>query len=121
MAKSKVSKIDEEPKNDKETSRASETEIDQNSDRRQPDLPVISKPGTATASSAGHAVDANGQATITMAASANSANGHPSPELMGKIKELVRLSQEQGYLTYNDINELLPDNLSAPEDIEEII
>ena len=56
-----------------------------------------------------------------MAASATPANGHPRPELMEKIKELVRLSQEQGYLTYNDINESLPDNMSAPEDIEEII
>jgi len=30
-------------------------------------------------------------------------------EIAEKIKELVRLAQEQGYLTYNDVNEVLPD------------
>jgi len=32
----------------------------------------------------------------------------------------VRLSQEQGYLTYNDINDALPEALLAPEDLDEI-
>ena len=32
-------------------------------------------------------------------------------ELTEKIKELLRLAQEQGYLTYNDINDALPDNI----------
>jgi RNA polymerase primary sigma factor len=43
-----------------------------------------------------------------------------SLQLTEKIKELVRLAQEQGYLTYNDINEALPDTLIAGEDIDEI-
>ncbi|HSU55061.1 MAG TPA: RNA polymerase sigma factor RpoD [Candidatus Dormibacteraeota bacterium] len=42
-------------------------------------------------------------------------------EVAEKIKELVRLAQEQGYLTYNDLNEALPDNMAAPEMVEEII
>jgi RNA polymerase primary sigma factor len=41
-------------------------------------------------------------------------------ELAEKIKELVRLAQEQGYLTYGDINEALPENLITPEDLDEI-
>jgi RNA polymerase primary sigma factor len=57
------------------------------------------------------------------------ANGDSTPplskavpaELAEKVKELVRLSQEQGYLTYTDINETLPDNLASPENIEEIL
>ena len=44
-----------------------------------------------------------------------------TPEVAEKIKELVRLAQEQGYLTYNDINETLPDSMAAPELIEQII
>jgi RNA polymerase primary sigma factor len=40
--------------------------------------------------------------------------------LAEKIKELVRLAQEQGYLTYNDINEVLPDSLVAPEALDDI-
>src|SRR5258708_34340038 len=49
------------------------------------------------------------------------AAGPASLQVAEKIKELVRLAQEQGYLTYNDINESLPDNLSTPEEVEEII
>jgi len=38
-----------------------------------------------------------------------------------KVKELIRLAQEQGYLTYGDINDALPDNMASPEEMEEII
>ncbi|HUA67184.1 MAG TPA: RNA polymerase sigma factor region1.1 domain-containing protein, partial [Candidatus Saccharimonadales bacterium] len=31
------------------------------------------------------------------------------------IKELIRLAQEQGHLTYNDISDVLPDNVTEPE------
>src|SRR2546426_5668235 len=41
-------------------------------------------------------------------------------DLTEKIKELLRLAQEQGYLTYNDINDALPDNIVTPEDLDEI-
>ena len=40
-------------------------------------------------------------------------------DLTEKIKELVRLAQEQGYLTYGDITDALPENLAA-EDLDEI-
>src|SRR5207248_5300837 len=43
------------------------------------------------------------------------------PELTEKVKELLRLAQEQRYLTYGDVNESLPDNLTAPEHIEQIV
>ena len=43
-----------------------------------------------------------------------------SEELSNKIKELVRLAQEQGQLTYNDINEVLPENSVTPEILDEI-
>jgi RNA polymerase primary sigma factor len=42
----------------------------------------------------------------------------PGAELSEKIKELVRLAQEQGHLTYNDINETLPDNAIEPEKLD---
>jgi RNA polymerase primary sigma factor len=41
-------------------------------------------------------------------------------DLTEKIKELLRLAQEQGYLTYGDINDALPDNVVTPEDLDEI-
>src|ERR1043165_636342 len=121
MAKSKASKTQDQPANDKENSQTSETETEPASQLLQPDVPLISKSGTATASTAGSSPEANGHSTFTMAATAIPQNGQIRPELAEKIKELVRLSQEQGYLTYNDINESLPDNLSGPEDIEEIL
>ena len=41
-------------------------------------------------------------------------------ELTEKIKELVQLAKEQGYLTYGDINDALPENVITPEDLDEI-
>ena len=41
-------------------------------------------------------------------------------DLTEKVKELLRLAQEQGYLTYNDINDALPDNIVSPEELDEI-
>jgi RNA polymerase primary sigma factor len=48
-------------------------------------------------------------------------DGNPSNlEMTQKIKELVRLAQEQGYLTYSDINDALPEALIGPEELDEI-
>ncbi|HEX5222350.1 MAG TPA: RNA polymerase sigma factor RpoD [Verrucomicrobiae bacterium] len=46
--------------------------------------------------------------------------GSSSAELAEKVKELVLLAQEQGYLTFNDINDALPDNLVSPEVMDDI-
>ncbi|HUS35002.1 MAG TPA: RNA polymerase sigma factor region1.1 domain-containing protein, partial [Verrucomicrobiae bacterium] len=55
-------------------------------------------------------------------------NGHAAPATPGKegfdiqekVKELVRLSKEQGYLTYNDINDALPENIVTGDELDEI-
>ncbi len=41
--------------------------------------------------------------------------GSPQADLAGIIKELIRLSQEQGHLSYNDISDALPDHVTEPE------
>ena len=41
--------------------------------------------------------------------------------LNDKIQELIRIAKSQGYLTVQDINKVLPENLSNQEDIENII
>ena len=41
--------------------------------------------------------------------------------LTEKVKELVRLAQEQGYLTYTDINDALPESVATPEDLDEVL
>ncbi|MEI6075420.1 MAG: RNA polymerase sigma factor RpoD [Verrucomicrobiota bacterium] len=44
----------------------------------------------------------------------------PSVDLTETIKTLLHLSQEHGYITYDDINDILPDNLS-PEDLDAVL
>src|SRR5437870_1890055 len=69
---------------------------------------------------------ANGSPAAAPAAagptSPNSAasKGASGVELADKIKELIRLAQEQGHLTYNDINEALPDSVISPDEMDEI-
>jgi RNA polymerase primary sigma factor len=41
-------------------------------------------------------------------------------DLTQKVKELVRLSQEQGYLTYDDVREAFPGDLVTSEDLAEV-
>jgi RNA polymerase primary sigma factor len=41
-------------------------------------------------------------------------------DLAEKVKELVRLAQEQGYLTYGDINDALPDVVVSTEDLDDL-
>lgn len=38
-----------------------------------------------------------------------------------KIRSLIRLSKEQGYLTYKDINRALPETISGQDEIENVI
>jgi len=58
---------------------------------------------------------ANGQAP------ASAPGGLPaSVDLTETIKTLLHLSQEHGYVTYDDINDILPDNLS-PEDLDAVL
>ena len=59
----------------------------------------------------------NGEAQLQAIGQIKSQSG---VELTEKIKELVRLAQEQGYLTYGDINDALPDNLVTADDLDEI-
>ncbi|NIQ93138.1 MAG: RNA polymerase subunit sigma, partial [Desulfuromonadales bacterium] len=38
-----------------------------------------------------------------------------------KIKELVKLANEQGYLTYGDVNDNLPENILSADDLDSIL
>ena len=44
-----------------------------------------------------------------------------NPDPQSKIKELITKGREQGYLTYAEVNDHLPDDLVDPEQIEDII
>ncbi len=43
------------------------------------------------------------------------------PEVQEKLRELIRLAKEQGYLTFDDLNETLPDNVNDPDEMETIM
>ena len=63
---------------------------------------------------------ANGQPPTPGSAAPTDAPAANNVEIAEKIKELIRLAQEQGYLTYGDINDALPANLMTPEGLDEI-
>jgi RNA polymerase primary sigma factor len=44
----------------------------------------------------------------------------PSVDLTETVKTLLHLAQEHGYITYDDINDVLPDNLS-PDDLDALL
>jgi len=44
-----------------------------------------------------------------------------APEMAEKLRELIKLAKEQGYLTFDDLNEALPDNVNEPDEMEAII
>src|SRR5215469_12559448 len=63
---------------------------------------------------------------------AASTNGHsaypsrlsqpdPAFDLQERVRDMVKLAKEQGYVTYDDINEALPENLADPEEMELLI
>ncbi len=41
-------------------------------------------------------------------------------DLTEKVRELLLLAKEQGHLTYDDINDALPDTIVTPEDLDQI-
>ena len=43
------------------------------------------------------------------------------PEVQEKLRDLIRLAKEQGYLTFDDLNEALPDNVNDPDEMETIM
>ncbi len=66
----------------------------------------------------------NGEQRLDVSAATGPGNTFASTdrasELTHKVKELVRLAHEQGYLTYTDITEALPEALITPDDLDEI-
>ncbi len=104
----------------------------------KPTLPLRSKTVVAPASAppeasspgpgASHSLSPNAEGVgvrADLADSSHSGNGvsHDlkltAAALAGRVKELVRLAQEQGYLTYTDINDALPDSMT-PDELDEV-
>src|SRR6266850_4351503 len=90
-------------------------------------IPLLSTSATATSAFAVQSHESNGHSTLTIsAATVNGGGPNESPKsqaqvaLAEKIKDLLRLAQEQGYLTYGDINDALPPAMLRADDLDEI-
>ncbi|HEX4083680.1 MAG TPA: RNA polymerase sigma factor RpoD [Chthoniobacteraceae bacterium] len=44
-----------------------------------------------------------------------------TPEIQEKLRELVKLAKEQGYITFDDLSEILPDSVNEPEEMDAIM
>jgi RNA polymerase primary sigma factor len=126
MVKLKARKIVPKPgakKSGKAISKVSKPSADKTPQKAH----AVSTPTTPhSASGTSKKLSANGQPrpTTLPASVAEQAIGiiksQAGVDLTEKIKELVRLAQEQGYLTYNDINDALPDSMITAEELDEI-
>jgi RNA polymerase primary sigma factor len=86
-----------------------------------PAKPATSRPHAATPGANGQPAPAGGPPHAPLTLGPNEImRSHSGIDLTEKIKELVRLAQEQGYLTFGDINDALPDNIVTAEDLDEI-
>jgi RNA polymerase primary sigma factor len=50
-----------------------------------------------------------------------SGSGDGSVDLQERLRELLKLAKEQGYLTYDDINEALPDGMADPDEMDQLL
>jgi RNA polymerase primary sigma factor len=98
MAKSKVNKAGDVPPSSPRSSNLSKAQPPHINGTHEKRVPV----------------DPNGNGASAATPEAKAA------EIAEKVKELVRLAQEQGYLTYNDINDVLPDSVVTAEELDDI-
>ena len=42
-------------------------------------------------------------------------------DLTAKVKGLLRLAKEQGHLTYDDLNDALPDDVATSTDLDQVL
>ncbi len=84
-------------------------------------MPRKAKPSTAdTHSEAVEAVIAKNQQVPAGPEGAPGAD-IPAGGINDKIRHLIRLSKEQGYLTFDDINEALPESVENQEEIDNVL
>lgn len=88
----------------------------------KPLAPVVIAPPPEAKNEPKMGANVNGQAHLENGAAqvTETFKSQSGADLTEKFKELLRLAQEQGYLTYGDISEVLPENLASAEDLDEV-
>jgi RNA polymerase primary sigma factor len=67
------------------------------------------------------ALAAEPEVTALPAPDAAALNRLDTPEIQDKLRELVKLAKEQGYITFDDLSEILPDSVNEPEEMDAIM
>ncbi|MFM9081711.1 MAG: sigma-70 family RNA polymerase sigma factor, partial [Opitutaceae bacterium] len=82
-----------------------------------------SKPAAAAAAQSDAVEEALAKIPATPAENApeGGAEAAPAGGINDKIRNLIRLSKEQGYLTFDDINEALPESVENQEEIDNVL
>jgi RNA polymerase primary sigma factor len=73
-----------------------------------------------TGAKAAHAATPS-EPPVLAAPEAATLNRLDSPEIQEKLRELVKLAKEQGYITFDDLSEILPDSVNEPEEMDAIM
>jgi RNA polymerase primary sigma factor len=120
MARSKVSKPAAKPRHKKATPPTSESSDVNSRPRRKTSWNEAVAGARPSPAPDNNGQDFNLPGGTLAVGGAGLASGQPGPEIAEKVKDLVRLAQEQGYLTYNDITEALPEAMITPEVLDEI-
>src|ERR1035437_9206576 len=80
------------------------------------------KSSTSTDSAQSEAVEAALEKVAPIVeAAVPGAENIPAGGINDKIRHLIRLSKEQGYLTFDDINEALPESVENQEEIDNVL
>ncbi len=69
----------------------------------------------------GKALAGKAAAPVAVAVAATRISVIDQPDVQEKLRELIKLAKEQGYLTFDDLNEALPDNVNDPDEMETIM
>jgi RNA polymerase primary sigma factor len=87
-------------------------------EKPSPEKPAPEKPAAAKVKKD---TPPSGETKATTRAADSNKRRIDTPEIQEKIRELIKLAKEQDYLTYDDINEILPNDLVDPDDVEAIM
>lgn len=82
--------------------------------------PVPEKPGTNGSSKPGRKSKADKAVLVAAPAPARQFN-LDSQDVQEKLRELIKLAKEQGYITFDDLNESLPESVNEPDEMEAIM
>ena len=90
--------------------------------RNKKDRPAIEhRPRTTAEAVASRRKDKNKESVASSEISSAVFASHGSADIQGRIRELIKLAKEQGYLTFDDLNEALPTEVTDADELDAIL